>query len=363
MTIPRPFAAALACLILLPTTALAQPAGGEPEPPIEIDGGGSWSLADLRLRSASAYWDNDGTYANIVNDQDRYYTNGFGLELSFDPNFTDEIEQRLAPAEKWGPDPRFGVGLALKQQIYTGIDITDPSPALDDHPYGGYLYFALSLQRARVNEDWSGKHDHFELDLGVVGERSQGEAIQRFIHNLFPDNDTPQGWDHQLANEVTINLTFERTWRTRKGDLFGLEFDMLPAAGFDVGNVFIRARGRATMRLGMALPDDFGPATFLGHRDHTASGFADPDSDWSVYGYITIGADAVAHNIFLAGNTFATSRSVDLEPLVASLTVGLLARYRCVEFGWAQSWQTTEFETQPNGQTWGSWVVNLVVEF
>ncbi len=318
----------------------------------------SWSLKDLTLRSASAYWDDDGTYTNLIQDEDRYYTSAQGIEFSFDPHFPDELESKLAPAGDWGNNPKFGLGFAIKQHIYTGIDITDPSPPLDDHPYGGYLYFAFSFQRSNTE-----KHDHFELDLGVVGERSQAEAIQRFIHNLFPNNDTPQGWDHQLANELTINFTYERTWKTRKGNIAGLEFDMLPSAGFDLGNVFIRARGRTTLRIGKALPDDFGPATFLGRRDHTAQGFADPDQNWSIYAYMTLGVDAVARNIFLDGNTFATSRSVDSEPLLAQITLGILARYKRIEFGWAQTWQTASFETQTDSQTWGSWMLNFVWEY
>lgn len=363
MTIPRLLIAAILCLFISNQNALAERDLDDSALPTAITDDDSWSLCDLRFRAGAVYWDNDGTYSNLVNDDDRYYTNGFGIELSFDPQLTDELQEKLAPSDRW-TDPRFGVGLALKQHMYTGIDITDPNPPIGDHPFAGYLYLAFSFQRAETLEDWTGKHDHFELDLGVVGERSQGESLQEFIHNLFPGNDMPpQGWDDQLANELAINFTYERTWRTRKGDLFGLEFDMLPAVGFDVGNVFVRARTRATMRVGMKLPDDFGPATFLGHRDHTAASFADPDKGCSIFGYVTVGADAVARNIFLDGNTFATSRSVDKEPLVAQLTVGVLMRHRRIEFGWSQTWQTIEFENQPNGQTWGSWSLTWVKEF
>jgi lipid A 3-O-deacylase len=344
-------------------TSSADPADpANPEEPIadiaEQIENDEWSLNKLTVRSLSAYWDDDGTYVNIVNDEDRYYSSGQGLEVSFDPNFTDDIRSKLASSDDWGDDTRFGLGFAIKQHIYTGIDITDPAPALDDHPYGGYLYFAFSFQRSDKD-----KHDHFELDLGVIGERSQAEAVQRFIHNAFPDNDTPQGWGTQLPNEITLNLTFERTWRSRKGNIAGLEFDMLPAVGFDVGTVFVRARGRATIRVGKALPDDFGPATFLGHKDHTARGYADPDQKWSIYGYITIGADAVAHNAFLDGTVFTDSRSVESETLVSQVTFGLIGRYKQLEIGWSQTWQSKEFETQVNGQTWGSLALIYYVEF
>ncbi|MAO24876.1 MAG: hypothetical protein CMJ25_29380, partial [Phycisphaerae bacterium] len=107
----------------------------------------SWSLRDMRLRDSTIYWDNDGTFANLVDNTDRFYTNGIGIELSFDPNLTSSLKEKLAPAGAWD-DPRFGFGVALKQRIYTSEFITQSNPPADDHPYGGYLYFAFSFQRA-----------------------------------------------------------------------------------------------------------------------------------------------------------------------------------------------------------------------
>ena len=313
-----------------------------------LDTSDSWSLSKITLRDMTFYWENDGTIPNLVDDTDRYYTNGTGIELSFDPHITGDLAERLAPSSNW-KDPRFGLGFAVKQMIYTGVDITDPSPATDDHPYSGYMYFAFSFQRADDQ-----KHDHFELDVGAVGERSQAEAVQRFIHNAFPDQNTPQGWNNQLANELAINFTYERTWKTRKGNIQGLEFEMLPAMGFDLGNVYTRGRGRVTLRAGMNLPNDFGPASLLGRKDHTVSGADWGEDDWSFYVYTTMGIDVVAWNIFLDGNTFATSRSVDSETLVAQATIGLVSRYKSFYFGWSKAFETKEFGTQPDAQTWGS---------
>ncbi|MGV6814274.1 MAG: lipid A deacylase LpxR family protein [Phycisphaerales bacterium] len=323
----------------------------------QLDDIDSWSLSKIKLRDVALYWENDGTLTNIVEDTDRYYTNGTGIELSFDPQFNDAIKQRLAPADEWN-SPRFGLGLAIKQQIYTGIDITDPTPAANDHPYGGYLHFAFSFQRADDQ-----KHDHFELDLGVVGERSQAELIQKWVHNTFPDQDQPQGWGNQLANELAINFTYERTWKTRRGEVKGVAFEMLPAIGFDLGNVYTRARGRLTLRAGMNLPNDFGPTSLLGHKDHTVGNAPWGGGDWSIYGYATLGVDAVARNIFLDGNTFASSPSVDSEPFVAMATLGFVTRYKALYLGISQTFQTEEFESQPDQQTWGTIVLGCSFDF
>ncbi|PCI08707.1 hypothetical protein COB72_07760 [bacterium] len=339
--------------------AQSDPADTLPADPIDEQSQGEifnadasrWSLKDIARRDITVYWENDGTVPNLVSNTDRFYTNGFGVELSFDPGFSDELKAKLAPAGEW-TDPRFGFGLSIKQRIFTGVDITDPAPAVGDHPYSGYLYFGFSFQRADAK-----KHDHFELDLGVVGERSQAEAVQRFVHNLFPDQDTPQGWSSQHANELTINFSYDRTWKSEPGTIAGVEFEMLPSVGFDLGNVSTRARSRLTFRAGYNIPDDFGPASLLGFKDHTISRFSQGDPECSIYAYFTLGVDAVAHSIFLEGNTFATSRSVDSEPLLAQAKFGVAARYKAFYLGWSQSFETESYESQPDAQTWGSLVV------
>lgn len=317
----------------------------------------SWSLTDMRLRDSTIYWDNDGTFANLVDNTDRFYTNGVGIELSFDPNLPASLKDRLAPAGEWD-DPRFGFGLALKQRIYTSEFITQANPPADDHPYGGYLYFAFSFQRADDT-----KHDHFGLDLGVVGEWSGAEAMQEFIHSAYPDQDDPEGWGTQLANELAINFNYERTWRSEKADLWGLEMEMLPALGFELGNVAIMGHAKMTLRAGHNLPNDFGPATFLGHKDHTVQGNDWGEGDFSLYVYGSIGADAVGRDIFLDGNTFADSRSTDSEPFVARASVGLVLRYKRLYAGWSQTFITERFESQPSGQTYGSVVLGYSYQF
>jgi hypothetical protein len=76
-----------------------------------------------------------------------------------------------------------------------------------------------------------------------------------------------------------------------------------------------------------------------------------------------LSADAVGRSIFLDGNTFEDSRSTDREVLVTRATLGVVARYKSVRVGWAQTWESETFESQINGQTYGSIVVSYVVPF
>ncbi|RMH31499.1 MAG: lipid A deacylase LpxR family protein [Planctomycetota bacterium] len=355
----------LLCLVCLPAAGrqlelLDEPNAAMPPPEVvSLDErvGLMEAFADrerYEAQSVTIYWDNDGTYPNLFSNTDRYYTSGQGIEVGFAFDGAG-IADRLAPG--W-EEPRFGVGLSLEQHIYTSEYITQVNPPLNDHPYGGWLSLNLAFQRADAT-----RHDHFELGLGLTGQWSGAEAVQKFIHSVVPDQEDPEGWGTQQASELAVNFTYRRTWRTEKGRVFGAEFDMLPTVGFDLGNVFIRARGGAMVRVGMVLPDDFGPASLLGFKDHTAGAFADPCRDWSLYGYLSVNADAVARNMFLDGNTFADSRSTDREDLVGRLTVGVVARWKSAYLGWAQTWETKTFEAQPNGQTYGSVVLGCQWRF
>lgn len=331
-------------------------------------GSDSWTelfnLHKYTFRDLTLYWDNDGTIPNFIDDTDRYYTNGNGIELSFDPNLTQAFQSRFAISDQPMNQQRFGVGVALKQRIYTPQSILSSNPPARDHPYAGYLALAFSFQRA---DDHT--HDHFGLDLGLTGHSSGAEGVQNFIHNTFPDEDDPVGWDTQIPGEPTINFAYTRTWKSERANVGGLEMEMLPAVGFDLGTVLIDVRTSMTLRIGKNLPTDFGPASLIGHKDHTVrvseTGIREgtEETKWSIYAYTKLGVDAVAHDIFIDGTVFHSSRSAQREPLVATFSFGLIARYQSFYLGWTQNIQTERFDLQPDSQTWGSIVLGCSFEF
>jgi len=118
-----------------------------------------------------------------------------------------------------------------------------------------------------------------------------------------------------------------------------------------------------TLRAGHNLPDDFGPATLLGHKDHTVNAGSWGEGKFSFYVHAGVGVDAVGRDIFLDGNTFATSRSTDSEPFVARLSFGVVMRYSHLYAGWTQTLLTERFETQPSGQTFGSLVLGMSFDY
>lgn len=321
---------------------------------------------ELHFTSLGLYWDNDGAYLKPNKNTDENYTNGGKIDFGFQGQLADRWARRLPTVrgiglgdEAPGQPLTSAVGIGLTQLMFTPEDLSRRDLIEDDRPYAGYLGFNFFLQRARGNH-----FEHFEVDVGLVGPGSFAREIQEMVHAAFPDNIEPRGWNNQLANEPVLNFNYRRRWRL---DLLPEDtpvgFQIIPGGGFDVGNMRTSARLDLIGRVGWNLPDDFGPSRLLDLRDATARrGESTELGDWSVYLYGRLGGRAVARDIFLDGNTFADSHSVQREVFVGEAQVGLVARWRFLEVGYAQTWVSREFEQEdPSGH--GAVTVNLHIPF
>src|SRR5690606_25458235 len=192
----------------------------------------------------------------------------------------------------------------------------------DDRPYAGWSYVELTFVSKTAT-----RADIISIQAGIVGPSSLAEDTQRIAHDLI-NNDSPQGWDHQLRDEPGINLIYERRHRLIArtfGDRLG--FDFIPHGGVSIGNVQTHANLGGTFRLGVNLPTDFGVALSRGGAiGASPADDQDPrvalDRDLSFFVFAGAEGRAVARDIFLDGNTWKDSRSVDKEPLVADLMAG-----------------------------------------
>ncbi len=227
--------------------------------------------------------------------------------------------------------------------------------------YAGWLYvgFGLIWKNAEVRNSLT-------LNVGVVGSWSLAEEAQRLVHETR-GLDVPKGWGHQLHNELGIVGVYERTWRWPKHEKrSGINWEFLPHAGAAVGNVAIYANVGGEFRAGFNLPDDFGTAS-IGPSATTSTpverGQAAPRAKFDLGLYLFARADGrvVAHNIFLDGNTFGHSASVDRKWLVGDLSAGVAINYHNTKIAYALNYRSKEFDGQEAGQLFGS--VTLTVPF
>jgi lipid A 3-O-deacylase len=259
-----------------------------------------------------------------------------------------------------GSDPDFW-GVAIGQSIFTPEDITaNPAPA-DQHPYAGWLYMQIMVG---AEEDRPGNLearylDTYELELGITGPSALGEEAQRGIHQALGAPD-PQGWDSQLNDEVAFAVSFDRRWRPPwaqlSTDIGGLEFDLTPSAGVSLGTLRTEARAGIAARVGWRLDNDYGPPRVrpsLAGVEHFSGG---PFS-WQVFAGVQ--GRAVAHNLFLDGNAFEDSASVDRTPLVADFQTGFSISAGDWRLAYTYVWRTEEFETQPTRQDFGALAISV----
>lgn len=330
----RPFGAAV--LVLL---AGLSPAAAQTDR--KADPAGSFSIS----------YDND-----LFAGTDRYYTSGLQLDWRSPsenpPAWLAWLGNRPGFILPQGGAPRWG--LSLGQNIYTPSDTLRRNPDPTDRPYAGWLFGAVSLVSSTATQ-----FGGIELQAGIVGPSSLARQAQNGVHSLR-NFDRANGWSYQLKDEVGVNVILSRQWRYNQELGFGgLSVGMVPSITGSLGNVLTYASAGMVLRLGNNLTADFGPP-----RNRPAlsgSAFFEPGDGFSWYVFAGIEGRAVARNIFLDGNTFQDSRSVDRIPGVADASFGAVLMLSRARLTASYTFRSREFEAQPQAAQFGS--ISLSVRF
>jgi hypothetical protein len=306
----------------------------------------------------SFYFEND-----LFADTDQGYTNGIKLSW-ISPDLTGYAESGRLP--DWSlplirrlpfinePGLQRNVVLSIGQNMHTPGDIEAEVLLEDDRPYAGWTYFGIGLHSKNER-----RLDSMEIQLGMVGPASFAEQTQKWVHELI-GSQRPNGWDNQINNEPGLAIIYERKWRLLyDGNVGKLGFDVLPHLGGALGNVYTYANAGMEARLGWNIPSDFGTSLIRPAGDSNAPLNAqDPrvSRDQRFGLYVFAGADgrAVLHNIFLDGNSFTDSHSVDTKHFVADLGAGVGLIIHRFKLCYTHVLRTKEFEGQEDDQVFGS---------
>ena len=331
----------IAAFVILP---LSSPAAEDP-----ADDKDKWTM--------SALFEND-----MFGGKDENYTNG--VKLSFISPDVDEYREsgNIPP---WilpvldnlpfvhEPGIRRTVGFSLGQKIFTPRDTESTELVEDDRPYAGWLYASTALNNKNTRQ-----LDSLEVQLGVVGPAALGEDAQNTVHDL---RDIPEarGWDNQLSNELGVAFIYEHKERLPLPGPGRWGGDFIPHYGGAIGNVFTYANIGAEVRWGWNPPVDFGTSLIRPGGDANAPvDSSDPrlsqDGRPGAYGFAAVSGRWVLRDIFLDGNTFSDSHSVDKKPLVGDLILGVGMTWRGFKISYAQVFRTEEFDGQPDNHNFGS---------
>ncbi|MBS0613503.1 MAG: lipid A deacylase LpxR family protein [Proteobacteria bacterium] len=304
---------------------------------------------------------------NFENDlftgSDREYTNGVKLSWA-SANLDDYRNDPCLPAllkrfNHWlffvdsGNYTGRNMVVSLGQDMFTPRDRARTTLDPNDRPYAGWLYFAFGYNARTA--DWMRT---WELDLGMVGPQSYAEQSQNFIHRM---RGIPrwQGWANQLPDEPGLRLTYERKRRFLATPKRPLPlFDIIPHYGATIGNVSTFLNAGAEFRVGYTLPDDFGTSAIRpGGNNSAPLSEQDMRAGYAAKGihlFASLDARLVLHNIFLDGNTFRSSPSVDKRPFVGDIAWGVAWSWRRGKIAYAHYIRSKEFYGQSASQQFGS---------
>ncbi len=310
------------------------------------------------------YFEND-----IFAGTDSNYTNGVKYSI-ISPDLSPHAPDGKLPRKVLGyihkipfigrstPEFTHKVEFSFGQNMYTPLDIASFDLNEEDRPYAGWLYMSTSYHRKSSSEETFDFMDTVELQLGIVGPGSFAEETQKLVHEL-KDVQRPNGWDHQLKNEPGLAVIFERKWLFHQWGSQQLGSRMITHTGGALGNVYTYLNGGGEIRLGWNIPRDFG-VSIIRPAGSTRLSIG---KDLSIYGFAAVNGKLILRDIFLDGNTFTKSHSIDKHAFVADIAAGVAVNFKRVILTWTQVLRSREFKGQEDPHSFGAVALSFSVPF
>lgn len=313
----------------------------------------------LGIRLSSASEDTGLLTLQVENDRvagtDRAYTNGLRIAYLTPEIAADESPRRWLDKVSVLPSrERLRIEYALGQSIFTPEDTKRRDLIVDDRPYAAWLYVGAALIAYDESPGSLRRMETLALELGVVGPWALGEEVQNGFHDHIGVS-RAEGWSNQLRDEPGLVLSYEHKWRSlwEPPEIYGIGVEIMPHVGGALGNVMTFGQVGASLRIGANLPDDFGPPRIRPGMPGSGYFKGRPDR-LGIYVFGGAEARAVLRNIFLDGNTFRDSHSVDRAPLVYDLQAGLALTYDRWRLSYTHVYRSPEIEGQISGDRFGA---------
>jgi len=247
---------------------------------------------------------------------------------------------------------------SIANQIFTPTDFETTELIPDDRPYAGWTYIESSIHKTTQDELRS-----LSLQVGLIGPMSGSEQIQNQFHREI-GAEISQGWSNQLDNELGINLKYTQKWRYHSKISNDFESSLVPFASAELGNVAINATAGLMVRIGFNIPKDYGVSSIDLGADPGIPVYGEYKNmrrkPWSLSFNFTAATSAIARDMFLDGNTFSDSHSVDIEHLVAHYGFGITLRYKNLVVDVMEVQTTKQFKLQKDSHGVGSVIISYL---
>lgn len=321
------------------------------------------SFSSLPTHANDKIENNDKKYLSlsVENDNfgggtDRYYTSGVrGSWFNSKTNVPKGISTLADHIPTFDLDEDTATVFSIGHNLYTPEDITIESLQEDDRPWAAFLYGSVGLANITYHEDNTPFHiDELEFTLGIIGPEAMGKPIQRFVHNyITPEARDPRGWRNQLDFEPGLEISWQRRIPYALSyDIDGFHARFEPSFNISLGNIRTHAGAGATFvlssdkeldtppRVRPAIP---GTGVFITEKKSFA---------WQVFAGVK--GRLVGRNIFLDGNTFSDSHSVDKNYLVGDASAGVSFAYDDYRLSYTLNARSREFKNQDEESIFGS---------
>lgn len=291
---------------------------------------------------------------NFGGNSDRYYTSGVRLTWFNEgidvPPMIDKLADSVPTFDLNDSTSTF---YSFGHNLYTPENIRLEDQPEDDRPWAAFLYGSVGLATTTWNRDIPAHIDELEFTLGVIGPEALGKPTQRFVHKYFTGSPDPRGWKNQLHFEPGLMVSWSRRIP------YALYYDagfakarVEPNFSLTLGNIYTQGGVGATFVLGSSDNEDTPPRVRPSIPGTGVFGGSDDELNWQIF--LGLDGQAVAHNIFLDGNTFRDSHDVERNILVGDASAGFSLTYGDYRMSYTLNARTKEFETQDQESIFGS---------
>ncbi len=269
------------------------------------------------------------------------------------PRWLKHVSKRT-PFGHAGVD-RFGSRIVLGQKIYTPRDLRKTELIEDDRPYAGWTYLNLSLHARKQD-----RLDSIILSVGIIGPASFADEVQENVHEFFGAVRV-RGWKNQLKNEFALNLSYLRdriVWQKDSDSEY--EMELVSLSRIDIGNVDTSASCGLRWRGGRNLESDFDSDS--DESSHRIEGIEPKHGSHSKFRFshlLEMRGIVVARNIFLDGNTFKESHSVEKKNALVEISWGIDYGNRKKRASMRYTYRSKEFDLQKSGSSF----IRFALEF
>jgi len=233
------------------------------------------------------------------------------------------------------------VSYSLEQEALTPSNLAK-AEGRTVRPHAGHLAFdARVAVKEELGSQWQ-RIDTFDFVAGLVGPISGAQAVHELVHGSI-DEET-DAWD-EIKSEPILNLNYEYGHRFLLFEPGGVaNLEVHPYAGAALGNALTYGSLGLNLRFGQNLFRDMGSP----RQRLLLSGenFIEPGDYWAWNIFLGAEARAMAHSVFLDGNAFRDSNSVDKRDFVYDVQMGFEGGYGAYRLSVMNVYRSREFDGQ-----------------